>query len=171
MTPAVREAGRRFAHEDPLVPVAGARKYSDVLSARQWHRLGLYREVAQPLGVEDMFRLWLEPSGENGARLEFDRPARDFPERDRLVLDLLWPHLHQFRRNALRRRGLHNDLLTLREREILMLVARGWTNAEVAANLWIAPGTVRKHLDNIYEKLGVHTRTAAVAAVRAGEVA
>src|ERR671936_2933058 len=75
VTPAVREGQRRFADEDPLLPAAGARQYSDFLSARQWHRLGLYREVAQPLGVEDMFRLWLEPNGDSRARLEFDRPA------------------------------------------------------------------------------------------------
>ena len=31
--------------------------------------------------------------------------------------------------------------------------------------LWISPGTVRKHLENVYEKLGVHTRTGAIAAV------
>lgn len=53
--------------------------------------------------------------------------------------------------------------LTEREREILDLVAEGKTNAEIAEAIWIAPGTVRKHLENIYEKLGVHSRTAAVA--------
>ena len=53
--------------------------------------------------------------------------------------------------------------LTDREREILELVAAGKTNAEIAETIWIAPGTVRKHLENIYEKLGVHSRTAAVA--------
>jgi DNA-binding CsgD family transcriptional regulator len=52
--------------------------------------------------------------------------------------------------------------LTAREREILDLVADGGTNAEIAERLWVSPGTVRKHLDNIYAKLGVHTRTAAV---------
>ena len=166
VTPAVREGQRRFADEDPLLPAAGARKYSDFLSARQWHRLGLYREVAQPLGVEDMFRLWLEPNGDGRARLEFDRRARDFGERDRAVLDVLWPHLRQFRRNALQRRGLRGELLTSREHEIMTLVAQGWSNAEIATSLWISRGTVRKHLDNIYEKLGVHTRTAAVAALR-----
>jgi hypothetical protein len=31
-----------------------------------------------------------------------------------------------------------------------------------AETIWIAPGTVRKHLENVYEKLGVHSRTAAV---------
>ncbi|MDP9491783.1 MAG: helix-turn-helix transcriptional regulator [Actinomycetota bacterium] len=53
--------------------------------------------------------------------------------------------------------------LTTREREVLAWVARGKTNAEVARLLWLAPSTVRKHLENIYAKLGVSTRTAAVA--------
>jgi DNA-binding CsgD family transcriptional regulator len=56
--------------------------------------------------------------------------------------------------------------LTAREREILDLVAEGRTNAEIAAALWISPGTVRRHLENMYAKLGVHTRTAAVARLR-----
>lgn len=59
--------------------------------------------------------------------------------------------------------------LTLREREVLALVAEGLTNAEVAASLWIAPGTVRRHLENAFRKLGVHTRTAAVARLRNAE--
>jgi DNA-binding CsgD family transcriptional regulator len=56
--------------------------------------------------------------------------------------------------------------LTTREREILDLVAEGRTNAEIAELLWVSRGTVRKHLDNIYAKLGVHTRTAAAAFVQ-----
>ena len=56
--------------------------------------------------------------------------------------------------------------LTSREREILDLVAEGRTNAQIAERLWLSPGTVRKHLDNVYAKLGVHTRTAAAAFVR-----
>ena len=58
--------------------------------------------------------------------------------------------------------------LTEREREILDLVAAGKTNAEISEAIWIAPGTVRKHLENIYEKLGVHSRTAAVATLNGG---
>ena len=61
--------------------------------------------------------------------------------------------------------GLANALTT-REREILDLVAEGRTNKEVAAELWISTGTVRRHLENAYAKLGVHTRTAAVARLR-----
>jgi DNA-binding CsgD family transcriptional regulator len=53
--------------------------------------------------------------------------------------------------------------LTPRERQILAWVARGKSNVEVAETLWIAPSTVRKHLENIYAKLGVGSRTAAVA--------
>jgi DNA-binding CsgD family transcriptional regulator len=53
--------------------------------------------------------------------------------------------------------------LTKREEEVLSWVATGKTNAEVAQILWLAPGTVRKHLENVYAKLGVGTRTGAVA--------
>jgi DNA-binding CsgD family transcriptional regulator len=55
--------------------------------------------------------------------------------------------------------------LSAREREVLALVRDGLRNAEIAEALWVSPGTVRKHLENIYEKLDVHTRTAAVARV------
>ncbi|MDP9490695.1 MAG: LuxR C-terminal-related transcriptional regulator [Actinomycetota bacterium] len=55
--------------------------------------------------------------------------------------------------------------LTAREQEVLSWVAHGKTNAEIAQLLWLAPSTVRKHLENVYEKLGVKTRTAAVARV------
>ena len=58
--------------------------------------------------------------------------------------------------------------LTERESEILDLVAAGNTNAEIAEALWIVPSTVRKHLENVYEKLEVHSRTAALAKVRLG---
>jgi DNA-binding CsgD family transcriptional regulator len=53
--------------------------------------------------------------------------------------------------------------LTAREREVLAWVARGKTNSEIARLLWLAPSTVAKHLENVYSKLGVKTRTAAVA--------
>ena len=56
--------------------------------------------------------------------------------------------------------------LTAREQEILDLVAEGRTNAEIAERLWVSFRTVKKHLDNIYAKLGVHTRTAAATFVR-----
>jgi DNA-binding CsgD family transcriptional regulator len=60
--------------------------------------------------------------------------------------------------------------LTPREQQVLEWVAEGKTNAEIAQILVAAPGTVRKHLEHVYAKLGVHTRTAAAAYTR-GRVA
>ncbi len=55
--------------------------------------------------------------------------------------------------------------LTPREAEILMWISRGKTNKEVGLILETSPRTVNKHLEHIFEKLGVPTRTAAVAKV------
>ena len=53
--------------------------------------------------------------------------------------------------------------LTQREMDVLQWVACGKTNRDVAEILGMSPRTVNKHLEHIYEKLGVETRTAAVA--------
>ena len=53
--------------------------------------------------------------------------------------------------------------LTAREREVLRLVARGETDAEIAARLLLSPHTVHRHVANIRTKLGVPSRTAAAA--------
>ena len=55
--------------------------------------------------------------------------------------------------------------LTFREAEILMWIARGKTNKEIGLILTTSPRTVNKHLEHIFEKLGVSTRAAAVAVV------
>lgn len=55
--------------------------------------------------------------------------------------------------------------LTFREAEILMWIARGKTNKEIGIILNTSPRTVNKHLEHIFEKLGVSTRAAAVAMV------
>jgi DNA-binding CsgD family transcriptional regulator len=175
VTPDVRAAERRWWSRDPLTPTDGTRMYSDVFSAREFHRHGIYQELARPLGIEDMARMWLDPSGASRARLELDRPDRCFRERDRAVLDLLLPHLRQLWRIAAALNPIRPTpsgrvaRLTAREREIIELVSAGRTNDQVARMLWISSGTVRKHLENAYEKLDVHTRTAAVAALAGGE--
>jgi DNA-binding CsgD family transcriptional regulator len=58
------------------------------------------------------------------------------------------------------------QVLSTREREVLHWVARGKTNAEIAVALYISESTVRKHLQNSYGKLGVSSRTAALALLR-----
>ena len=67
-----------------------------------------------------------------------------------------------------RRRDGSNPQLTAREREILVLVAEGKTNAEIASELWVSPATVKKHLENVYLKLGVSSRAAAANRIQAG---
>ena len=166
-----RAACKRYWHQDRLRPAMGARKVSDLLSTREFHRTELYQYAAGPVGIADMFRLWLDSASGSGARLEFDRGRRDFSERDRDVLDVLLPHLAQLRKRAVARQRASlpwtatAEKLTARERQILELVAAGLTTSAIAAELWISRGTVRKHLDNVFKKLGVHTRAAAVAAL------
>ena len=59
--------------------------------------------------------------------------------------------------------------LSLRERQVLELVAEGMRNKEIAAALGISADTVGMHVKNLYTKLDVHDRTAAVAkAIRRG---
>lgn len=55
----------------------------------------------------------------------------------------------------------HPGGLTSREIEVLGLVATGMTNAQVAQRLFLSPRTVQRHLNSIYHKLGVSSRTAA----------
>jgi LuxR family maltose regulon positive regulatory protein len=56
--------------------------------------------------------------------------------------------------------------LTAREREVLRLIADGASNGEIAEQLVIAVGTVKRHINNLFSKLGVQSRTQAVRAAR-----
>ena len=58
--------------------------------------------------------------------------------------------------------------LTAREAQVMEWVTAGKTNRDIAAILDISPRTVTKHLERIFVKLGVETRTAAVNRVLAG---
>jgi DNA-binding NarL/FixJ family response regulator len=55
------------------------------------------------------------------------------------------------------------DCLTERERQVFDLLAKGMTNKEIAEGLAISTNTVKRHLKAIFEKLEVHTRSAAAA--------
>jgi DNA-binding CsgD family transcriptional regulator len=266
-----------------------ARRISDFLSQRQFRRLALYREFYRPLGIEHQIAISLADRPALVIGIAFNRGRPDFSERERLLLDLLRPHVAQAYQNAqavtaLRRRAdlpggdggapgligldregrprsctpqarrfldayfrprrrraderLPEDLqrwvdrerarltddsdappprpplvveqgarrlivrllaeplgdqhvllleerrttvapagagalgeslgLTPREAEVLHWVAQGKTNAEVATILALSPLTVRTHLEHVFEKLGVETRTAAT--LRALEV-
>ncbi len=282
---AARRAFEQHLHEHPILRFRdggdkSACRISDFLTQRQFHQLGLYQEFYRPLGIEYQIAISLPAPRARVFGFTINRARPDFSDRERLLLNLLWPHVVQARQNAEavsalrdrdhRSRGaitlgsdgrvqfcpdhvrrwlslyfgrspdprllpdrlgrwvagqrqrltqgsevppprvalvmerdrhrltvrlLSESLgdqclllleerpdraagatvprserrrdLTGREAEVLHWVTEGKTNKEVATILGLSPLTVRTHLEHIFQKLGVETRTAA--AVRALE--
>lgn len=152
---------------------AGQRvRFSDIIGRRAYQRLPVYHHFLRPLGIEYELGMRLRlPSG--WVNLSFTRERRDFSERERELLQRLRPYLASLLERAetgRARAALTSDFdLTPRETEVLALLVQGKSNAMIARMLFIAPGTVRKHLERVYAKLGVVNRTEA--AGRAFEVA
>ena len=141
---------------------------ADIYSARQWHSTGMYTDHHGPLGCEHHLTVCLPsalpPTAGPGRHVQLALirgPGPDFTERDRAVLTLLGPHLDRAYLEAKRRRH-PVPRLTPRQRDLLRLVAAGHTNTQIARRLGITEGTVRTHLENIYERLNVSSRAAAV---------
>jgi two-component system, NarL family, nitrate/nitrite response regulator NarL len=81
--------------------------------------------------------------------------------------DVVSPALAAGLAGEIRRRGNEaqtTPVLTPREREVLTLIAQGCSIPTIAAELYLAPSTVKTHVQRLYEKLGVGDRAAAVAA-------
>jgi DNA-binding CsgD family transcriptional regulator len=159
--PEVAEAAAAFALQRPtaaerLRPEDGAVRLSGRIGRRELDSLDFYQEAMRPIGIEDELMVILPMKSPTIAGFSFLR-ERPFTERERTMLELLAPHLAQAASSTA------CPSLTEREREILSWVARGKTNKEIAALLHVRHTTVGKHLENVFEKLGVHTRTAAVA--------
>jgi DNA-binding CsgD family transcriptional regulator len=170
-----------FAYRDRTGDLQAVRVL-DLIARRRYHELPIYRDYFLPFGLDDYVELGLraEPGRDRFFVLFRSPEARDFSERDRNVLEFLRPYLYRLEADAELRRQFadatradasrpdFDPRLTPREREIAVLVAEGRTNAEIAALLWIAPGTVKKHLDNIYSKIGIGRRAAAAAIAMRG---
>jgi DNA-binding CsgD family transcriptional regulator len=137
-------------------------KTSDYYSERQWLSSPMYVEYLRYFSVGHELITCLPGGPGESIRLLLRREHGDFCERDRLVATLLRPHLYAVYQDSLRRRE-GRPKLTVRQWELLRLVAAGYSNAEIARMLCLSEGTVRKHLENIFARLGVSNRTAAVA--------
>lgn len=106
-------------------------------------------------------------AGSRHVGIAIHRSVRDFNDRDAAMLDALKPHILAACRNAVDDRSerpaaaIVNHALTPRESEVLYWVSMGKTNSEVGEIIGAKPMTVKKHLERIYDKLGVPNRTAA----------
>ena len=92
------------------------------------------------------------------------RAGPAFTVRDRVLFRLLTPMLEERVVAALSHRPVTHGLSPC-ELRVLTLVAKGASNREVSDALSVSVATVRKHLEHVYDKLGVRSRTAAVAMV------
>lgn len=137
-------------------------RISDFYSARQWHSSAMYSDYYRPVGYDHDLVLCLPGAPGRTVRMVFFRgPGPDFSERDRALLALLRPHLQEAYVDAeRRRRGV--PALTARQWDLLHLVAAGYTNSQIGRRLDLSEATVRKHLENIFGRLQVSSRTAAV---------
>ncbi|MGZ8676268.1 MAG: LuxR C-terminal-related transcriptional regulator [Solirubrobacterales bacterium] len=123
----------------------------------------LLRDPATRAGLARWVAFPLRHRTETLAVAEFYGPgSRPSAEPLRATLESIGRQIGLFfgarRADLLGGRGLTN-----RERQILQLTADGLSAAEIARRLSVKPGTVKSHFRNIYEKLGVSTRAAAVA--------
>ena len=143
----------------------GPLRLSDFVSDRGLRELGVYADFYAPLGVDRALCVALPPVAGRAIGVAFHRSGRDFAEDERALLARVRPALSV----AARRTGAAPGArlpLTDREAQVIGLIERGATNAEVGLTLHISRRTVEKHLEHAYRKLGVAGRYAAIASAR-----
>jgi DNA-binding CsgD family transcriptional regulator len=156
------------------VPIA----LTDVATVRTLRRLELYVDFHEPCGVNDQLIYTAQWRRGQCIGFAFNRTRLGFSNRDRAAVELVARHLSQsvaYRRRvaalsaAVRSLSRHADQinqarprlssLTSREREIVEHLMGGVTDREIARTLLISTRTVHKHLESIYRKLGIGSRT------------
>jgi DNA-binding CsgD family transcriptional regulator len=157
---------------------------SDFISRPHLQKLHIFRDYYQPLGLEDDLSVNVR-AGETVICAAVLRQRRGFGTAERELMNALRPHFKQAWINATlistsrapitmpspapaiaasarRPEALEVRFgLTPREAEVLLWVAEGKTNPEIALILGNRPSTVRTHLEHVFAKLGVETRHAA----------
>ena len=145
---------------------------TDFISQRTFKKTDFYHEVLKPWGVAYQLASILKTSTHIcGLHLHQDRPIG---EEVRGILQALYPHIERAFENAQQRdepghllrrhrRDLKEIGLTRRESEVLLWIAEGKRDAEIAKILGVSRRTASKHVERILGKLEAETRTAAVA--------
>jgi DNA-binding CsgD family transcriptional regulator len=148
----------RIRHLHDLRPL----RLSDLTTVNGYRRLEVYDVLTRPFGFA-----WTMSAAYRGPRglheIVCARVRPDFTDREMTLLELATAVVGLAARDPAPTvpAGLP---LTAREADVLERVARGRSNAEIAQALSIAPGTVKKHLDNIFGKLGTRNRVEAARA-------
>ena len=157
-----RAAFDRHFREHPLVRHHGfeggtaTRRISDSIPLSRFRRSALYADYYRRIGIDHAIALPLHVGGGLLVSFVLNRSRRDFSERERVLLDLLRPSL-----SRLYGRARSRQRLTRRETEVLRWIAAGKSDGQIGAILGVSARTVQKHLQHVYEKLGVENRTAA----------
>lgn len=181
----VADAARRLAAEHPIglqlmrhPDARSALRMSDVVPALEWRRHPVYNELFRPLGLAHELVAPLPSSTADRQRgWVWIRPrGADFADAERALADRLQPLLaaidmapvdirsggDQADDADTRAEVLVRAALTDRELEVLHLLPTGMTAQQIGFVLRISPRTVAKHLEHVYDKLGVHDRVSAV---------
>src|SRR4051794_18751989 len=169
--PEIEATWLRFAHQNPLgafkwQPASGAVRLRSVIGGSELRRLEFYPAYWGPFAIRDQLKIWPRRSDETAVCISLDRGGVEFSQREVTFLEVLQPHLAALHDAAMRAAPPSAEVgLTRREAQVLSQAASGRGNDEIAAALWISSGTVRKHLENAYRKLGAGTRAEAIALI------
>jgi DNA-binding NarL/FixJ family response regulator len=145
------EATRRIVHNQPNTGIIVVTMFEDDASVFSAMRAGARGYILKEAGEEEVLRaIRAVAQGEAIFGPAIARRMVHFFSRPSQAPDPVFPEL------------------TEREREVLDLIARGETNAEITQRLVLSPHTVRNHISNIFSKLQVTDRAEAI--IRAREV-
>jgi DNA-binding CsgD family transcriptional regulator len=153
------------------------RRISDFLTDKQFRSLGLHFEFFRVFDINYQMAMVVQHAGQQMIGVAVNRALSDFTESERTCLAVLRSHVVQAYRHGLTVERLRAESrcardagpascataggLTQREGEVLHWVAGGNSNDDIAQIIGITSATVKKHLEHIYDKLGVANRTAA----------
>lgn len=148
-------------------------RISDFVTRERFESSALYSEFYRVLSLRHELVSVVPTSATRWICIGLDRGPRcsDFSDRERALLTLIMPSLVRGCPVVDFDREPAPEGLTVRERDVLRLVCAGATNREIGCELGISPRTVQTHLEHIFEKLGVRTRTAAASALLAKALA
>ncbi|QNI36200.1 helix-turn-helix transcriptional regulator [Edaphobacter albus] len=155
----------------PLFPLFASGKLrdpvriSDIQSLSKLRGSQIYSEFLKPLGIERQIAVTLRLDDGLSGVLVLGRWSKDFSGSERERLKAFVPHIEMERR-AMPRSGQLTPKINLgvteREAEVLRWLAHGKSDEQISIICKMSKRTVQKHCENLYRKLGVECRTAAV---------